>query len=153
MEPITTRDMVSQISAATGIPATTSTLAYLDAFKAFGISRVGLVSPYTQDVNDAIIRGYRTEGMTITGERHLGLSINEYFARVEPSELLAPSAELADGSGNSWPQALIYLCTNLYGAPVVQQVEQQSDAAVLDSVAVTLWQCLAMTGAAGLDPR
>ncbi len=36
---------------------------------------------------------------------------------------------------------------------VVQQVEQQSDAAVLDSVAVTLWQCLAMTGAAGPDPR
>ncbi|MDQ6740688.1 MAG: hypothetical protein M3021_10095 [Actinomycetota bacterium] len=94
-------------------PGTTSTLAYLDAFKAFGISRVGLVSPYTQDVNDAIIRSYRTEGMTITGERHLGLSINEYFARVEPSELLAPSAELADGSGNSRPQALIYLCTNL----------------------------------------
>ena len=88
------REMVRQITAATGIPATTSTLADLDAFETFGISRVGLVSPYTQDVNDAVIANYRTEGIAVTRERHLGLSVNESFARVDPAELLAPSKEL-----------------------------------------------------------
>ncbi|WP_434616583.1 maleate cis-trans isomerase family protein [Arthrobacter sp. A5] len=146
------REMVRQITAATGIPATTSTLAYLDAFQAFGISRVGLVTPYTQDVNDAVITSYRTEGISIVGERHLGLSVNESFARVDPAELLAPSKELLSDA-DAQPQALIYLCTNLYGAPIVAQMERDHGVPVLDSVAVTLWKCLSMAGASGLDPQ
>ncbi len=146
------REMVRQITEATGVPATTSTLAYLDAFEAFGISRVGLVTPYTQDVNEAVISSYRTEGISVTGERHLGLSVNESFARVDPSELLAPSKELLDRPVDQ-PEALIYLCTNLYGAPVVEEVERDYGVPVLDSVAVTLWKCLSMAGVVGLDPR
>jgi len=146
------REMVRQITEATGIPSTTSTLAYLDAFAAFGISRVGLVSPYTQDVNDAVIANYRTEGISVTGERHLGLSVNESFARVDPSELLVPSKELLGDPGEQ-PQALIYLCTNLYGAPIVEEMERDHDVPVLDSVAVTLWKCLTIAGSAGLDRR
>ncbi|MCZ2403687.1 aspartate/glutamate racemase family protein [Paenarthrobacter sp. Z7-10] len=146
------RETVRQITEATGIPATTSTLAYLDAFQAFGISRIGLVTPYTQDVNDAVVRIYRGEGISVTSERHLGLSINESFARVDPSELLEPSKDLLERPGER-PEALIYLCTNLYGAPVVEEVEREYGVPVLDSVAVTLWKCLTLAGAAGLEPR
>jgi maleate isomerase len=146
-------EMVRQITDATGVPATTSTLAYLDAFEAFGTPRLGLVTPYTADVNDAIAARYAAEGLQVVGERHLGLSVNEAFARVHPDELLAPSSDLAGGRGGARPDALVYLCTNLYGAPVVEQVEQATQVPVLDSVAVTLWKCLSMTGAAPLDAK
>ncbi len=147
------RQMVQRITEATGVPATTSTLAYLDAFNAFGTSRLGLLTPYTQDVNAAISSRYAVEGVQVAGERHLGLSVNEAFARVAPEELLEPSRELASGSNGQRPYALAYVCTNMYGAPVVEQVERETGVPVLDSVAVTLWKCLIMVGAAGLDPK
>ncbi|WP_035775601.1 aspartate/glutamate racemase family protein [Arthrobacter sp. H5] len=149
--PAEDREMVRQITAETGIPATTSTLAYLDALKSFGASRIGLITPYTADVNEAIIARYAAEGIEVVSDRHLGLSVNESFARVLPSDLVEPSRDLA--SRGVIPDALIYLCTNLYGAPVVEQVEQDTGLPVLDSVAVTLWKCLAVAGAPGLEQR
>lgn len=141
--------IVEAITAETGLPTTTSTLAYLDAFKTFGVSSVGLVSPYTGDVNDAVVNSYAAEGLQIVAERHLGLTVNESFARVAPEDLLEPSRDVAD----SRPDAVIYLCTNLYGAPVVEQVERETGVPVLDSVAVTLWKCLDMLRLPGLGPK
>ena len=147
------RAMVDKITAATGVPATTSTLAYLDAFARFDLERLALVTPYTSDVNDSIVRTYAEEGIEVVGERHLGLHVNESFARVRPEELVPLSLELADGGAAARAQALVYLCTNLYGAPVVEQVEAETGLPALDSVAVTLWRCLDLIGADGIDAR
>jgi maleate isomerase len=150
------RTMVDRITEATGIPATTTTLAYREAFDKFGISSVGLISPYTADVNAAIVQQYARTGIAVAGERHLGLSINESFARVDPQVLLQVSLELAgalDQRDAAAPDALVYLCTNLYGASIVEDVETLTGLPALDSVAVTLWRCLAMAGAGGLEKR
>ncbi|WP_369134801.1 hypothetical protein [Modestobacter sp. I12A-02662] len=147
------REAVRRIEGATGVPATTSTLAYLDAFAAFGTTRIGLLTPYTRDVNLAVAARYAAEGVSVVDERHLGLSVNEAFARVDPEDLVTPSLELAAGADGLRPDALAYLCTNLYGAPIVQDMERDGGVPVLDSVAVTLWRCLAMIGAAPLGPR
>lgn len=143
------REMAREITDAIRIPFTTSTLAYLDAFERFQISQIGLLTPYTQDVNKAVIENYRSEGIKVTGERHLGLDVNESFARVDPNELVSPSKELLTNK----TQALVYLCTNMYGAPVVEEIERTTHVPVLDSVAVTLWKCLSMVGAPGLAPQ
>ncbi|WP_309081846.1 aspartate/glutamate racemase family protein [Zhihengliuella sp.] len=143
------RAITAEITAATGIPATTSTLAYLEAFAEFGLRRIGLVTPYTRDVNSAVAEAYAREGLEVAGERHWGLSDNESFARVDPEDLLPVSRELAAEG----PDALVYLCTNLYGAPAVEQLEAETRVPVLDSVAVTLWHCLKLAGADRLDPR
>jgi maleate isomerase len=65
--PETDRRLVAEITAATGVPATTSTLAYLDAFAAFGVRHLGLLTPYTADVNRAIGERYAAEGTTVVG--------------------------------------------------------------------------------------
>jgi maleate isomerase len=50
------------------------------------------------------------------------------------------------------PDALVYLCTNLYGANIAEEIEGALSVPVLDSVAVTLWHCLKMTAAPLLSP-
>lgn len=143
------QELVREISDATGIPATTSTLAYLEAFKSFGTERIGLFTPYTADVNDAVIQSYARDGIKTIDHRHLDLSHNESFARVTDQELLPGSLELAA----SKPDALVYLCTNLYGANIAAEVEEKTGVPVLDSVAVTLWHCLKTAGSPLLAPR
>ncbi|MCO4239347.1 maleate cis-trans isomerase family protein [Pseudarthrobacter raffinosi] len=143
------RTLVQEITDATGIPATTSTLAYLEAFKSFGTERIGLFTPYTGDVNAQIMASYQRDGIKTLDHRFLGLSDNESFARVTDDEMRPGSLELAA----SKPDALIYLCTNLYGANITAEIEAETGVPVLDSVAVTLWHCLKVAGAPGLDPR
>jgi maleate isomerase len=143
------RELVAEITDATGIPATTSTLAYLEAFRTSGTERMALFTAYTEDVNRQIITSYEREGIKTVDHRALGLSDNESFARVTDDEMLPGSRELAAAA----PDALIYLCTNLYGANITAEIEESTGVAVLDSVAVTLWHALKLAGAPLLEPR
>jgi len=143
------RELAEEITGATGIPATTSTLAYLEAFRTFGTERIGLFTPYTEDVNHQVIASYEREGIKTVDHRALGLSDNESFARVTEEEMLPGSRELAATA----PDALVYLCTNLYGANITEEIEAGTGVPVLDSVAVTLWHALKLAGAPLLDPR
>ena len=143
------RELVRNIQDATGIPATTSTLAYMEAFRSFGTERIGLFTPYTEDVNERIVASYERDGIKTLDHRFLGLSDNESFARVSDAEMRPGSLELAASN----PDALVYLCTNLYGANIAEEIEAAMGVPVLDSVAVTLWHCLKMAGAPLLSPR
>ena len=147
--PAHDRELAAEITGATGIPATTSTLAYFEAFQAFGTERIGLFTPYTDDVNHQVIASYEREGIKTVDHRALGLSDNESFARVTDEEMLPGSRELAATA----PDALVYLCTNLYGANITAEIEEGTGVPVLDSVAVTLWHALKLAGAPLLDPR
>lgn len=143
------RELAAEITGATGIPATTSTLAYLEAFRAFGTERIGLFTPYTEDVNRQVIACYEREGIKTVDHRALGLSDNESFARVSDDEMRPGSLELAAAA----PDALVYLCTNLYGANITAEIEETTGVPVLDSVAVTLWHALKLADAPLLDFR
>lgn len=142
-------ELAAEITGATGIPATTSTLAYLEAFRTFNTERIGLFTPYTEDVNRQVIASYEREGIKTVDHRALGLSDNESFARVTDAEMRPGSLELAAAA----PDALVYLCTNLYGANITAEIEESTGVPVLDSVAVTLWHALKLAGASLLEPR
>jgi maleate isomerase len=69
------------IGARTGKPATTSTLACIDAVRSVGAQRVGLVTPYTDDVQARIGTVWAGAGIACHAERHLGLRAQESFER------------------------------------------------------------------------
>lgn len=76
-----------------------------------------------------------------------GLDDNESFARIDSESLAEKSREVLSAG----PDALIFLCTNLYGAPVVEQLEDEFGIPVIDSVVATLWKTLKLAGAAPVD--
>jgi maleate isomerase len=136
------RSLCEAILARTGLPATTATLACIEAARALGARRVGLVSPYTGDVQRRIADVWAGEGVALQAERHLGLRDNFSFGEVAPPTIAgmirAVAAEGAD--------AVVILCTNLDGAALAAPLERELDIAVLDSVAVTLWRTLDLAG-------
>ncbi|WP_404523064.1 maleate cis-trans isomerase family protein [Bradyrhizobium diazoefficiens] len=136
------RNLCEAITARTGVPATTSTLACIDAARALGAKRVGLVSPYTDDVQRRIAEVWAEEGIAPRAERHLGLRDNFSFGEVAPATIAGMiRAVAAEGS-----DAIVILCTNLDGAALAASLERELNIAVLDSVAVTLWRTLSLAG-------
>lgn len=130
--------LVSRVSAATGIPAATCVLAYRRLFRAFGFKRVGLVTPYTSDVQQRIRENLGRAGIHCSAERHGGLKENYAFAEVSEREIEAMTrAVIAEGC-----DAAAIVCTNLNGAAVAQRLSRELGVPVLDSVVVALWAAL-----------
>lgn len=144
------RKLAGLITDATSTPGSTSTIAYLEAFQRFSIRRIGLVTPYVSEVNEQIISTYGEAGIEVVSHRHLDRTDNESFARVPEDDIRAAAREVAADR----PDAVIFLCTNLPGAPAVADLERETGVPMLDSVAVTLWDCIRrIPGVPTLDPR
>jgi maleate isomerase len=134
------------ITQETGAAACTSVLALNEAFAAWGVKRVGLVSPYTAEVQQAIVANYARAGLAVVGERHLRLQDNFSFSEVEPETLKRLVREVAAEK----PDAIMVLCTNLRGAPLVPALEAELGLPVLDSISAVVWKSLRL---AGIDTR
>jgi len=138
--------LVERIRSATGVPASTAILALGDLLARTGARRLGLVTPYSDDVQARIVANYAAAGITTVSEQHLGISDNYAFAEVPPNRIEA----LIRAVANDKPDAIVVLCTNMRGAPLVSELEAEYGIPIHDSVAVTVWKSLTL---AGIDPR
>ena len=135
-----------RITEATGIPACTSVLALNELFARLCVRRFGLVTPYLDEVQAKIIANYAAAGYACVAERHLGLRDNFSFSEVDADALCAMVREVAVAR----PEAIVILCTNLRGGPLVAELEAELGIPILDSVATVVWKSLQLAGA---DPR
>lgn len=134
--------LCTDITAATGASATTSVLAFREAFRALDVRRIGLVTPYTRDVQERIMSNWGAAGFACTAERASGLSDNFSFAEVSENDIEAMvRAVVQEGC-----DAVAIVCTNLRGAMIAASLEEELGVPILDSVSVTLWRSLVMAG-------
>ncbi len=144
--PAADRALCAAVAARTGgIPATTATLALLDALRALGARRVGLVTPYLAEVQQAIIATLAAEGFATAAERHLEDPGNYSFASHPAARVeRLVRAVIAEAR----PDAVVIHCTNFRGAHAAATIEAETGVAVLDSVTVALWGTLRTAGVA-----
>jgi len=132
-----------RITEATGIPACTSVLALNEIFDITGVKRFGLVTPYLDDVQAAIIKNYAASGLECVSERHLRKQDNFSFSEVGAQELRAMVHEVAKDK----PQAITIFCTNLRGAPLVEELEREVGIPIYDTISTVVWKSLQQAGA------
>ncbi|MGI9508559.1 MAG: maleate cis-trans isomerase family protein [Geminicoccaceae bacterium] len=131
----------------TGIPACSSVLALAEIFRMTGLRRFGLVTPYLDEIQTAIIRTFEKEGFICPSERHLGDPGNFSFAEVSEETLCRMCREVAkDGE----VEAITIFCTNLKGAAVVADMEAELGLPIYDTIATALWSSLRKTS---IDPK
>lgn len=137
------RMLCQRITERTGLPATTAVLALNELLALHGVKRLGLVTPYTADVQQRIIDNYAALGIEVVAERHLGIRVNHDFALVEPDTLHGLMHEVAAAR----PQAITTFCTNLRAAPLAERIEDELRLPLFDTVSTTVWGQLRAIGA------
>jgi maleate isomerase len=130
------QDMCDAITAATGTPATTSTIAQVNAFRALGVNRYSLAVPYVDDIRQAIVDTYGRAGFACLRSAGLGISTNNAFAEVDHDVI----RDLIRQANHPDAEAIIVVCTNFPAAYVVEEMERELGKPILDSVLVTLWE-------------
>lgn len=137
--------LAAEISSKTEIPACSSVLAINQIFEASGVQSFGLVTPpYIDDIQQAIIRTYQNGGYVCAAEQHLGIHVNFDFSEIAENQLADMCREVAKAK----PDAILIFCTNLRGAPIVQDLEQEIGIPIYDTVATAVWAALRVCGIA-----
>lgn len=132
-----------RITEGTGIPACTSVLALNEIFQLTGVERFGLVTPYTDDVQAAIVKNYARAGFQCVAERHLRKYDNWSFSEVGADEIRRMVRDVAKEK----PQAITVFCTGLRAAPLVDSLERELDIPIYDTIATVVWKSLKQAGA------
>ena len=117
-------------------------LALNELLAANGARRIGLVTPYTPDVQTRIIANYASIGVDVVSDVHWNLDDNFSFAEVDEPTIAAGVRTVAQAR----PDAIVVLCTNLRGAPLAAGLEAELGIPVYDSVATAVWKALVLTG-------
>ncbi|PLK48090.1 aspartate/glutamate racemase family protein [Uliginosibacterium sp. TH139] len=136
------RILCRRIEDATGIPATTSTLALKEIMEKTGRTTLGLVTPYLDDVQAKILSNFASEGMQCIAERHLGICVNFDFSEVSETQL----SEMVAAVAAAKPEAITTFCTNLKAAHLAQAWETAHGIAIYDTVSTVVWKMLRMQG-------
>lgn len=138
-------ELCNRITAASGVPACTSILAYREIFRVAGVRRVGLVTPYRDDVQQKIMQNWAAAGFPCTSERHLAREENFSFAEVSEAAV----ADMVRAVAREGCDAVATVCTNMRGARLAQALERETGVPIYDSIATAVWKSLAL---AGIDP-
>lgn len=135
-------DLRRRIEDATGIAATTSSLALVEALARLGAARLALVTPYAPAYQQRIVARLAGEGIAVIAESHLGLTDNLSYGAVAPDRILGQIETVA----RSRPDAVLVWCTNYAGALVAAEAERRHGLPVLDATTLPLWHALRLIG-------
>jgi len=119
-----------RISAASGVPAISTADGLLAGFKAFGVKRVVLVTPYIDAVNEREIAFLARHGIEVLS--HSGLGLAEY------RRALALQNDQAD--------AYFLSCTAIRVLPIIESLERDLRKPVLTSNQALVWHALRTSG-------
>lgn len=136
------RLLCESITRATGIAASSSVLALGEIFRLTRVRRFGLVTPYRSDVQRQVVATFAKEGFECSAERHLQMSENFSFAAVSADTLKSMVREVA----RAGPDAITIFCTNLRGASLVEELEEDLGIPIYDTTAAAVWVALRIAG-------
>lgn len=141
------RMLCEKITEVTGIPATTSMLAMLEAFEENEVKTIHMVTPYILSIDELIAKQLQEKcGYQVIHSRRLNQTVNRSFSLVTPESINEMCREVSKDPAD----AISIICTNLRSTWQIEQLESDYGITVYDSTAVTVWKTLKMVG---IDPR
>lgn len=132
------RDLCHRMTALTGIKMVTSTLILDEVLQASKARRVGFVTPYETSFLERLTAGWTKAGYDVVATAGAGLTDNYAYSTLASDQLCEMAREVSRAS----PDAIIFYCTNMLGAPLCAPMEAELGISVYDSVSVAVWRCL-----------
>jgi maleate isomerase len=130
-----------------GIPVTNPVTGSLAAFRALGVSRIAVVTPYGKEINEAIAGGLSAQGMEIASFVSFEEPDDNKVARITVEALAEAAIATGGGAG---VEGVFIACTSLRTVEAIPAIESRIGKPVTSSNHATLWHLLRL---AGIDDR
>ena len=126
-----------------GVPSSNPLTAAKAALNVMGVKRLGLVTPYTPDVTQAMQDRFEEAGIQITAVGSFYEDSDEVVGRIDPNSIL--EAAIAIGSSDKVDGVFIS-CTSLRAAGIIERAEALLKKPVTASNHALAWHLLRLAG-------
>lgn len=121
-----------------GVPCVTPCSAAFSAFRALGVNRVAVLTPYSVEVSELLAGYLVSHGVHVSALRCLGFTDDRQIARIRPDSII----EAAIRSMDNTAEALFISCTALRAVDTVAVLEHRLGRPVVTSNQVMLWRVM-----------
>lgn len=138
------RELSQRIESATGIQATTSLTAVVEALRVLGIKRPAIATSYLPDIDQRLVDVLEQSGFHVAAIRGLGLKRSIDMGKVMPEETYRLAQEVARGANDA--DGIFISCGNLRSFEAIEPLEKETGLPVVTSNQAGLWQALRLAG-------
>ena len=138
------RELSQRIHNATGIQATTSLTAVVEALRMLGIKRPAIATSYLPDIDQRLVDVLEQSGFQVAAIRGLGLKRSIDMGKVMPEETYRLAHEVVREA--SHPDGIFISCGNLRSFEAIEPLERETGLPVVTSNQAGLWQTLRLAG-------
>ena len=132
------RRQAQELEDTLGVPASSTSLAFLSAGKALGLKRVAVASTYPEALSNAFLAFLETGGIEVVHMGCLGAWSGDEVALIERDEVL----RFACANDHPDVEALLIPDTALHTAGFLPELEAAVGKTVLTANQVTMWEAL-----------
>lgn len=134
---------VAELAAVTGLPTSSTSLAFVNACRALGVSRVSVAASYPQDVAEHFVDLLGHGGVEVTAMGSHGIITAAEVGTLGKAEVL-DIVRGADTSGGA--EAVLVPDTAMHTLAWLESLEQVAGLPVLTANQVTVWEGLSLLG-------
>ena len=145
------RKLSERITATTGIKATTSLTAVVDALRTLGITRPAIATPYLAEIDTRLVEVLERSNFKVAAIRGMGLKKSIDMGKVLPDKTYALAKEVARSAPDA--DGILISCGNLRSFEAIEALEKDTGLPVVTSNQAGLWQALRMVGIHDPLPR
>jgi Maleate cis-trans isomerase len=138
------QDLSRRITAATGIKATTSLTAVVEALRVLGIKRPAIATSYLADIDSRLVDVLRQSGFEVAAIRGMGLKRSIDMGKIMPEETYRLAREVTRSATDA--DGIFISCGNLRSFEAIEGLESETGLPVVTSNQAGLWQTLRMVG-------
>jgi len=139
VRPTMDREITDVIEKKTGIPATTTATALVEAMREMDVSRVAIASPYPKWLNERLVSFLAGKGIEVVRESGLDTECPA-FLPPERSMALAREVDCPEADG------IFISCTNFRSLEGIEALEAELGKPVMTSNTTTMWHTLRKAG-------
>jgi maleate isomerase len=144
-------ELCRRITAATGIQATTSLTAVVEALHALGIKNPAIATSYIADINARLVDVLQKSGFQVAAIRGMGLKKSIDMGKVPPEKTYRLAKEVARAATGA--DGILISCGNLRSFEAIQPLETDTGLPVVTSNQAGLWRALRLVGVAERLPN
>ena len=134
------QELSRRITAATGIRATTSLTAVVEALRVLGIKRPAVATSYLADLDARLAEVLFRSGFAVAAIRGMGLKRSIDMGRVKPDETCRFAREVVNAAPGA--DGIFISCGNLRTFEAIEPLEKEFGIPVVTSNQAGLWQAL-----------
>jgi maleate cis-trans isomerase len=136
------RDQASGVAAAAGVPASSTSIAFVDAARHLGVRRVAVAASYPDDVAQHFVGFLQAGGVEVVAMGSHGIFTAAEVGTLEPEQVVA----MVKAADHPDAEAVLVPDTAMHTLTIIDELEAAVGKPVLTANQVTVWKGLQLLG-------